>query len=211
MITSSDSFSTIEFKNYFVILPTAVDLLSWKVKDFIKKSDDKPGKFCKENFSYNSLNNHEYVSVKQLKKWKKFLKRYLNKLMTKPFPKVLRIEPASKCNLGCVHCPTGTIEMTRGVMSLEIFEKIILEIKKNVQHIKVIVLYHGGEPFLNKNFFYMLNEIKKINKDIFVKTVSNGTVLNEKIIKKIVESDLDLIEFSLDGQSAEDSEKIRKK
>ena len=94
--------------------------------------------------------------------------------MTKPFPKVLRIEPASKCNLGCVHCPTGTIEMTRGVMSLEIFEKIILEIKKNVQHIKVIVLYHGGEPFLNKNFFYMLNEIKKINKDIFVKTVSNS-------------------------------------
>ena len=131
--------------------------------------------------------------------------------MIKLFPKVLRIEPASKCNLGCVHCPTGTIEMTRGVMSLEVFEKILLEIKKNVQYIKVIVLYHGGEPFLNKNFFYMLNEIKKINKNIFVKTVSNGTVLNEKIIKKIVESDLDLIEFSLDGQSAEDSEKIRKK
>ena len=75
MITSSDSFSTIEFKNYFVILPTAVDLLSWKVKDFIKKSDDKPGKFCKENFSYNSLNNHEYVSVKQLKKMKEIFEK----------------------------------------------------------------------------------------------------------------------------------------
>tara|TARA_Y100000389_G_scaffold120331_1_gene117619 strand:- start:35899 stop:36924 length:1026 start_codon:yes stop_codon:yes gene_type:complete len=75
MITSSDSLSTIEFKNYFVILPTAVDLLSWKVKDFIKKSDDKPGKFCKENFSYNSLNNHEYVSVKQLKKMKEIFEK----------------------------------------------------------------------------------------------------------------------------------------
>ena len=75
MITSSDSLSTIEFKNYFVILPTAVDLLSWNVKDFIKKSDDKPGKFCKENFSYNSLNNHEYVSVKQLKKMKEIFEK----------------------------------------------------------------------------------------------------------------------------------------
>ena len=131
--------------------------------------------------------------------------------MVKTFPRVLRIEPASKCNLGCIHCPTGTIEMTRGVMSLEVFDKIILEIKKNIKYIKVVVLYHGGEPFLNKNFFYMLNEIKKINKNIYVKTVSNGTVLNEKIIKKIVESDLDLIEFSLDGESAEDSERIRRK
>jgi MoaA/NifB/PqqE/SkfB family radical SAM enzyme len=46
-----------------------------------------------------------------------------------PFPKVLRIEPASKCNLGCVHCPTGTIEMKRGIMSLDIFQKILIEIK----------------------------------------------------------------------------------
>ncbi len=128
-----------------------------------------------------------------------------------PFPKVLRIEPASKCNLACVHCPTGVIEMSREVMSLDIFEKILIEIEKNKDKVKVIVLYHGGEPFLNKNFFYMLQEIRKINKNFYIKTVSNGNVLNEKIMQKIVESDLDLIEFSLDGVSAEDSEQIRKK
>lgn len=127
------------------------------------------------------------------------------------FPKVLRIEPASKCNLGCVHCPTGTIEMERGVMSMDVFKKILIEIKENKENIKVIVLYHGGEPFLNKNFFLMLKEIKEINNNFYIKTVSNGTVLNEKIIDQIVESDLDLIEFSLDGYSSEDSEKIRKK
>lgn len=127
------------------------------------------------------------------------------------FPKVIRIEPASKCNLGCVHCPTGTIEMERGVMSLDIFQKILIEIKENKENIKVIVLYHGGEPFLNKNFFKMVKEIKEINNNFYIKTVSNGTVLNEKIIDQIVCSDIDLIEFSLDGYSSEDSEKIRKK
>ena len=127
------------------------------------------------------------------------------------FPKVLRIEPASKCNLGCIHCPTGTIEMERGVMSLDIFQKILIEIKENKENIKVIVLYHGGEPFLNKNFFKMVKEIKEININFYIKTVSNGTVLNEKIIDQIVCSDIDLIEFSLDGYSSEDSQKIRKK
>jgi MoaA/NifB/PqqE/SkfB family radical SAM enzyme len=128
-----------------------------------------------------------------------------------PFPKVLRIEPASKCNLGCVHCPTGTIEMKRGIMSLDIFQKILIEIKENRENIKVIVLYHGGEPFLNKNFFKMVEQIKEINNNFYIKTVSNGTVLNEKIIDQIVLSDIDLIEFSLDGYSSQDSEKIRKK
>lgn len=128
-----------------------------------------------------------------------------------PFPKVLRIEPASKCNLGCVHCPTGTIEMKRGIMSLDIFSKILIEIKENRENIKVIVLYHGGEPFLNKNFFKMVEQIKEINNNFYIKTVSNGTVLNETIINQLVSSDIDLIEFSLDGYSSEDSEKIRKK
>jgi MoaA/NifB/PqqE/SkfB family radical SAM enzyme len=127
------------------------------------------------------------------------------------FPKVLRIEPASKCNLACVHCPTGIIEMERGVMSLDIFQKILIEIQENKENIKVIVLYHGGEPFLNKNFFKMVKQIKEINNNFYIKTVSNGTVLNEKIIDQIVCSDIDLIEFSLDGYSLEDSEKIRKK
>ena len=37
-------------------------------------------------------------------------------------PKVLRIEPASQCNLACSHCPTGTIEMARGIMTDQVFE-----------------------------------------------------------------------------------------
>jgi len=75
MITNSDSFNTIEFKDYFVILPTAQDLVPWKIKDFIKNFEDQPGKRCKENFSYNSLNNHEYVNVEQLKEMRKKFER----------------------------------------------------------------------------------------------------------------------------------------
>ena len=96
------------------------------------------------------------------------------------FPKVIRIEPASQCNLMCSHCPTGTIDMNRGLMDYQVFEKIIKEIKSYKNYVKVIVLYHGGEPLLNKEIFNMIKELKEIKNDFFIKTVSNGMALNEK-------------------------------
>jgi radical SAM protein with 4Fe4S-binding SPASM domain len=126
-----------------------------------------------------------------------------------PFPRVLRIEPASQCNLSCSHCPTGTVDMDRGIMTNETFENILRNIEENKSYVKVVVLYHGGEPFLNKNFFKYVDAIKKINSEIFIKTVSNGMALTENTAKKILNSELDAIEFSLDGLSAEESQHIR--
>jgi len=128
-----------------------------------------------------------------------------------PFPRVLRIEPASQCNLSCLHCPTGTVDMDRGIMSNNTFKNILKNIEENIAYIKVVVLYHGGEPLLNKNFFQYVSSIKKLNPEIFIKTVSNGMALTESTVKKIINSEIDAIEFSLDGLSAEESQYIRVK
>ena len=128
-----------------------------------------------------------------------------------PFPKVLRIEPASQCNLACIHCPTGTIDMDRGIMQESTFEKILQEVSLHKDEIKVIVLYHGGEPLLNKNFAKMIQKLKDINPHFFLKTVSNGMALTQERSRELIESKLDAIEFSLDGISAQESEFIRKK
>lgn len=128
-----------------------------------------------------------------------------------PFPKVLRIEPASQCNLSCVHCPTGTIDMHRGIMQESIFEKILHEITLHKDEIKVIVLYHGGEPLLHIRFSTMIQKLKNINPHFFIKTVSNGMALTQERSRELIESRLDAIEFSLDGLSAQESELVRKK
>src|SRR3989304_8386016 len=73
-----------------------------------------------------------------------------------PFPRVVRIEPSSKCNLKCSHCPTGIIDMERGVMKDEVFSSVLSTIKANQEFIKVVVLYHGGEPFMSKRLFHMV-------------------------------------------------------
>ncbi len=88
-----------------------------------------------------------------------------------PFPKVIRIEPSSACNLKCIHCPTGTIKMERGLMSDVIFALILDNLKPYLNTIEVFVLYHGGEPLLNQSLGKMIFELKKISK-AKVKTVT---------------------------------------
>lgn len=123
-----------------------------------------------------------------------------------PFPPVLRIEPASRCNFQCIHCPTGLgLNQSLGIMDEQTFERIYEKIKN--YHFRIIVLYHGGEPFLNKNFAKMVKKLKPLAEK--TKTVSNGSMLNDNLIEQILESELDMIEFSLDGTSPEENDRIR--
>jgi radical SAM protein with 4Fe4S-binding SPASM domain len=128
----------------------------------------------------------------------------------RPFPRVVRIEPSGACNLACTHCPTGTVRMPRGIMQPDTWARVTATLARHRDRVNVVVLYHGGEPLLNRNFARMAGEIKRM-KVPFVKTVSNGMLLDEAAIAGIVGSGLDAIEISLDGQSAEENDAIRRK
>ncbi|TGK09964.1 UDP-N-acetylglucosamine 4,6-dehydratase (inverting) [Leptospira fletcheri] len=62
MITETDGMNTIEFKDYFVILPS-VEL--WNVSEFKKKFN---GGFCPKDFRYSSGLNSDWLSVEQIRK-----------------------------------------------------------------------------------------------------------------------------------------------
>lgn len=127
--------------------------------------------------------------------------------IAKRLPQVVRIEPASVCNMKCTHCATGVLEdKNRGVMSVETFEIALKEIKALGP--RVVVLYHGGEPFINKNIFDMIRQLKSCGVG-FIKTVTNGMLLSQSMLLKIIQSGLDSIEFSLDGTSPEENDGIR--
>jgi UDP-N-acetylglucosamine 4,6-dehydratase (inverting) len=64
MITVTDAMNTIEFDDYYVILPSAYH---WDVEKFRKESNGKEGKFCKFGFSYNSGNNEKFLTVEELR------------------------------------------------------------------------------------------------------------------------------------------------
>lgn len=62
MITPTDSFNTLEFSNYYVILPATPQ---WDTVDFAKKFK---GKKVKEGFHYTSASNKKWLKVKDLRK-----------------------------------------------------------------------------------------------------------------------------------------------
>ena len=125
-------------------------------------------------------------------------------------PAVVRIEPASSCNLKCIHCPTGLGMAPKGIMGREIFEKIASELKSFSEELSTVVLYHGGEPLLNKNLIDYIKILKNFGVKK-VKTVTNGKLLTDELCFQLVNSGLDEIEISLDGMSGEESDLIRQK
>ena len=125
-----------------------------------------------------------------------------------PLPAVVRIEPASACNLRCSHCPTGVFSMPRTIMKPDLFERCVTELAKHVPPIRVVSLYQGGEPFLNKRFLEMPRKVKETGVKL-VKTISNGMLIRPEWIDEVVTSGLDLIEISLDGQSPDESNVVR--
>lgn len=125
------------------------------------------------------------------------------------FPTVIRIEPSGACNLRCSHCPTGTIAMKRGLMTDEIFARIMHDLTPHQGALRVAVLYHGGEPLLNKRLPAMIEALRALGIP-FIKTVSNGMLLTEEVAGSLLAAGLDAIEFSLDGLSATENNAIRR-
>ena len=63
MITETDALNTIEFDDYFVVLPATA---LWDTEKFRKESNSSVGKKCEFGFSYNSYGNEQFLSVDRL-------------------------------------------------------------------------------------------------------------------------------------------------
>jgi MoaA/NifB/PqqE/SkfB family radical SAM enzyme len=87
-------------------------------------------------------------------------------------------------------------------MSFEDFKKIIDQFPK----LKWIGLTGIGESFLNKDFIKMLEYVK--SKGIFVELYDNLFYVNERLLKKLVELEIDKLFISTVGATRETYEKI---
>lgn len=105
-----------------------------------------------------------------------------------------------KCNLSCDYC---FIKKTNAVMNSKILRKILNWFIKQAGNIKKID-FMGGEPLLCVDLLVgirgYLNKINKDNKKIIIRDVpTNGTIINEKIIRLLKKEGIELA-FSLDGK-----------
>lgn len=132
----------------------------------------------------------------------------LNKHFVWGRPSTLTIEPTNICNLRCPLCTTGSGDMDRanGKMSLETFQNII---DKMGDDLFFLLLYHQGEPYINKHFLKFVELAK--SKNIYTTTSTNAHYFSDEIINATIDAGLDSMIISLDGITQDVYEKYRVK
>ncbi len=139
------------------------------------------------------------------------LKKVINWLLTessvyfKPerpwgVPTLVQVEPTNRCNLRCVGCPvTIGLERPLGGMVPKVFRSIVDDLR---DRLLMMIFWDWGEPFLNPQAYEMI----KYAHDAGIKVVSstNGIPFGRgDHARKVVESGLDVLVFSIDGTTQE--------
>jgi len=121
-------------------------------------------------------------------------------------PVCLYLETTNRCNLLCTTCPRTYEELEPPAdMSWKLFCSIV----DQIPNVARAVLHGVGEPLLVKNLPRMVRYLK--DRGSYVLFNTNGTVLNEKNGRALIEAELDELRVSLDAANAESFRAIRGK
>src|SRR5262245_55677531 len=119
-------------------------------------------------------------------------------------PLCVYLETPNRCNLLCTTCPRTSAELEPPAdMSWKLFTTIVDQIP-NLQR----ALLHGvGEPMLVRNLPRMVRYLK--DRGTYVLFNTNGTLLNERNGRALIEAGLDELRVSLDASNAKSFRAIR--
>lgn len=124
-------------------------------------------------------------------------------------PFLLYLDPSSACNFRCEFCPTGhkdlvqQSEYQRGIMSLDLFKKIISDLGEFERPIKVLRMNKIGEPFVNKHLPQMVAMAKKSGLVESIDLATNGSLFTHENLTQLVTGGLDRLNISLEGINRE--------
>ena len=115
----------------------------------------------------------------------------------KELPLYLDVELTNLCNFRCCFCPTGTRAMNRmkGYMPDEVADALADNIRK--YHISGVRFIRWGEPTMHPKYLDILEKVKRAGAMIHINT--NGSLLDDTQIERMLEMHLDSIKFSFQG------------
>ena len=121
-------------------------------------------------------------------------------------PVCLYLETTNRCNLLCTTCPRTYAELEPPAdMSWELFVSIVEQIPNLAR-----AVFHGvGEPILVNELPRMVRHLKQ--RGTYVLFNTNGTVLNLRNGRALIEAGLDELRVSFDSSNAKSYRAIRGK
>lgn len=110
------------------------------------------------------------------------------------------IEATNKCNLNCRTCIRNVWDVKFGYMAEETFECILASLQDLPS--KPELFFGGyGEPLSHPRILDMIQRAKELGHRVSL--ITNGILLTERVVNRLVELKLDMLWVSMDGASPE--------
>jgi sulfatase maturation enzyme AslB (radical SAM superfamily) len=121
-------------------------------------------------------------------------------------PEIVQIESTNMCNAKCVFCPRDEMHRVQGVMSFDLFRKVVDECAElGITHVR---MHNYGEAFMDRRLVEKIAYAKQ--KGIReVGMISNGSLITEAVARAMIEAGLDAINISVDAGGREVFESTR--
>ena len=120
----------------------------------------------------------------------------------------LFLEVTSRCNARCEHCGSSCGDfIPKDEVKKEVLIAALDDIAKNYDPKKIGLYVTGGEPLVRKDLFEIMDHANKLGFPWGM--TSNGMLITQEIVDKMVETNMKTISISLDGPR-EIHEKFRK-
>lgn len=116
------------------------------------------------------------------------------------------LEPTNRCNIDCRTCIRRSWDTELGMMSEQIFERI-LESLGSLSPRPTVFFGGLGEPLFHPQTVEMVARVKALGAE--VELITNGTILNEKRSRALIEAGLDTLWVSIDGATPESYADVR--
>ncbi len=116
------------------------------------------------------------------------------------FPVEFALELAAVCNLECVMCPVPTTIRPKELMKPELFHRVVDEIADETGY---VLLPQGfGETMLHPQWAELVGYAKERGIGPII-MLTNGTVLTEKNVQRVLELGVEALIVSIDGTTPE--------
>jgi sulfatase maturation enzyme AslB (radical SAM superfamily) len=121
-------------------------------------------------------------------------------------PEIVQIESTNICNAKCVFCPRDDMHRRQGIMSVELFRKIVDECADlGITHVR---MHNYGEAFIDKKLVEKVRYAKQKGiKEVGM--ISNGSLITEQTARGMIDAGLDAINISVDASGKDVFESTR--
>ncbi len=140
-----------------------------------------------------------YWRIDAMLRW---VTKFLDKLGS-PELDWVQVEVTSRCNAACIYCPQPLLYRKQH-MPFSLFKQLL----PYLGYTDLVYLQGWGEPLLNPDLFAMIRACKAKGKRVGFTT--NGMLLNDENIRRLVDLETDMVSVSLAGTSPAVHNRIRR-